>query len=847
MKFHFWTPNTSKNKIEEAGSSMIEISGCLALIALLLMGALNGLQWSSDKLKSNLLKNDVLQRGTDIKNQMDRFKKTISLRKWDTIGKAGYEIDKEYGTIGIQVYAVPKRVCQMTFDDLISLVEIKVNEVIYALPHPQICSNLNTMVFYFDEDKTNARGTNTCDPECTKGKVCIRGKCVCPKGTTKQGDQCIKECDECYELDKESGTCQPVVSTGECCTYHGFWWEDGACKTHCDEGERVCSLGSSKWCCAEGRYCGTFEGQCCIGETCCPNHQNPYCANGTYDTTCTTEQCCTGKLTRLSDGTDICCPAGQTGYCSTYNEDGTCSAYGCAENEVYCNTTYNDGTCKTQTPCPDGTVAVKSNGNEGCCSSKEEHSYCKTHKWDKSCTESACCSYPLQQFEGLYYCCNSGEPYCSERHVLSGFCTGEIKCCSEGTHPYCKSYWSTGYCWEEKCCEYELKKIEGLDACCSPEKIPYCSERLEDGKCGAISCCAGNTKTIAGLETCCTSGDPYCNYYDENGNCLNSGCCSGTVSQVNGMDACCSSADQTPYCSYYNSDGTCQSASCCSGTVSQVNGMDVCCSSGQTPYCSYYNSDGTCSSASCCSGTVSQIDGRDVCCSSEDGVPFYQDGSPACCSSPRQLAEIDGAVACCAKTDTPYCYIRSSNNTCEYVNCCSSGKVVHTIYNKGVCCNETETPYCSHSSSLGCVIVSCCAGKVGHINGADICCVSGTPSCSSYNEDGTCVSATCCSGTVFQTDGKDTCCASGSTAYCASYNVQDGSCTSMACCAGTPYCYNYTTDGKCIQQGCCSGTQKPYCNLYNEDTGECMEQTCCADTVTKDEHGRDVCEVPVEE
>ncbi len=92
---------------------------------------------------------------------------------------------------------------------------------------------------------------NTCNPECTEGKVCVQGKCVCLKGTTEQGDQCIKECNECYELDKESGTCQPVVSTGECCTYHGFWWEDGSCKTHCDEGERVCSLGSSKWCCAD--------------------------------------------------------------------------------------------------------------------------------------------------------------------------------------------------------------------------------------------------------------------------------------------------------------------------------------------------------------------------------------------------------------------------------------------------------------------------------------------------------------------------------------------------------------------------------------------------------------------
>lgn len=151
MKFHCLTIHTSKNKIEEAGRSMIEISGCLALITLLLMGALNGLQWSSDKLKSNLLKDDVLQRGADVKRQMDRFKKTISLKKWDTIGKAGYKIYEEYGTVGIQVDAVPKRVCQMTFDALVGLAQIKVNEVIYALPQPQICVNTNTMVFYFDE------------------------------------------------------------------------------------------------------------------------------------------------------------------------------------------------------------------------------------------------------------------------------------------------------------------------------------------------------------------------------------------------------------------------------------------------------------------------------------------------------------------------------------------------------------------------------------------------------------------------------------------------------------------------------------------------------------------------
>jgi len=538
---------------------MLEIVGSLALITLFLMAAIKGIQWSSDKLKSNLLKDDVLQRGADIKNQMDHSRKIISLKKWDMTGKAGYPIYQEATTVGIRVDNVPGRVCQMTFDALIGLAQIKVNEVIYALPQPQICVDTNTMVFYFDEDKTYAIAgeTNTCDPECTEGKVCVQGKCVCPKGTTEQGDQCIKECDECYELDKESGTCQPVVSTGECCTYHGFLWEDGSCKTHCDEGERVCSLGSSTWCCAEGRYCGAFEGQCCIGETCCPNHQNPYCANGTYDTTCTTEQCCTGKLTRLSDGTDICCEAGQTPYCYRYNFDGTCSS----------------------TKCCSGT-AGHFNGADICCSSGQTP-YCASYnRSDETCLYATCCSGTIKQYNGMDVCCSSANQT-----------------------TYCSSYRSDGTCQSASCCSGTIQKYNGMDVCSSSSNCtPYCLFYNSDGTCQSASCCSGTIKQYNGMNVCCSSSDgtPYCSSYKSDGTCSHAQCCS---------------SGQTPYCYRYNSDGTCSRDYCCSGTVFQIDGKDTCCASGSTAYCASYNvQDGSCTSMACCADTVTKDEhGRDVC------------------------------------------------------------------------------------------------------------------------------------------------------------------------------------------------------------------------------------------
>ncbi len=196
MKINWLKQKYFKNKVFESGRSMAEMLGVLSLIGVLSLGALAGYGWAMDKYRSNVLTNEVLQRAVDVKHQLDRRRRNITLNRWNGRSLIGYQIGLEDGTpvtidgrttVGIQVDAVKKRVCQMTFDNMVGIMKTKVDDVIYEGPASDVCQEGSTMVFYLDDGWEYGRVAEvdgcTSDEEC-RGGSCVDGVCVdeCPEG-----------------------------------------------------------------------------------------------------------------------------------------------------------------------------------------------------------------------------------------------------------------------------------------------------------------------------------------------------------------------------------------------------------------------------------------------------------------------------------------------------------------------------------------------------------------------------------------------------------------------------------------------------------------------------------------
>jgi len=228
----------------EYGRSMVEMLGTLAIIGVLSLGALAVYSWAMDKYRSNILTREILERALDVKKQLDLRRRDITLAKWDDISLIGYWIGLEEGspetvdgktTVGIQVDDVKKRVCQMTFDNIIGLMPVKVNEHTYTETISDVCNERSIMVFYVDDEWQYKRKIpqisepSECDintmPKYADPETCLckaplyldteKNECVCPENQTM------------YEVGEGEYTCCP----------DGMIYADGMCKTTCPEGE----------------------------------------------------------------------------------------------------------------------------------------------------------------------------------------------------------------------------------------------------------------------------------------------------------------------------------------------------------------------------------------------------------------------------------------------------------------------------------------------------------------------------------------------------------------------------------------------------------------------------------
>ena len=249
-------------KYFESGRSMVEMLGTLAIIGVLSVGGIMGYSHGMDKYRANTIINDVMLRSVDVIAQFDRTG-DANLDSWPTTTAGGYTIGLENETTGIQVDGVPKRLCQMVFDGMISNATVKIGTTEYDSPSDDICGDTNTMVFYVDDGSNVLEGGNIPDNEpnlcegvfcreCTscntstgrcepanENLTCNNGKGVCENGEclvdevifqTLQcaiNDDCLER-GECWGC-STWGSCISDAKNGEACQNNTGICQDGQC------------------------------------------------------------------------------------------------------------------------------------------------------------------------------------------------------------------------------------------------------------------------------------------------------------------------------------------------------------------------------------------------------------------------------------------------------------------------------------------------------------------------------------------------------------------------------------------------------------------------------------------
>ena len=205
--------NLSKRYIKsQSGRTMLEILIVVALVGLLSLLPLEIYNYTIDKYRSNVLTDEILQRSADLKNQIDKHKKSFNLDKWEQFSKIGVPINFiendafESNSIGIQVTNVEERICNMMLDGLEKLERIRVNDVLYVADSEPLCRGNDKITLYFNP--LSRRNINKKSLE------------HCPVNTPKNANPDTCECDleERYwnELANECICWSEVEIDGKC-------------------------------------------------------------------------------------------------------------------------------------------------------------------------------------------------------------------------------------------------------------------------------------------------------------------------------------------------------------------------------------------------------------------------------------------------------------------------------------------------------------------------------------------------------------------------------------------------------------------------------------------------------
>ena len=348
--------------VAQAGRSMIEMLGVLAIIGVLTIGGLMGYRYAMNKHKANLILNDVSLAMADLTVQ-DPDGGAIARQTVAFNPESGLEMESERTEDGnniVYVNGVTKAVCQI----LIQIKPTDAYENIYDgdLNTLTSCSDNQTMAFG-SKDSDVPPVTPECqnDSDCAADQICQNGHCVAKPEPT---DPC--EDVECFN----GGTC----NEGSCDCIDGYTGTNCEIEPDCNDSKPctspkqcenyicVCPMINTPNECQEVQKINGCD--VLVNKTNATCRTNGFCSNGA----CT--ECTLPKVVNTAKNG---CECPKIANCKEYN-DSTCECKKCEDGfEVV------DGKC-VKNDCPTGQKSVTNYDSAGnnigttCCEVKADSS-----------------------------------------------------------------------------------------------------------------------------------------------------------------------------------------------------------------------------------------------------------------------------------------------------------------------------------------------------------------------------------------------------------------------------------------------------------------------------------------
>ncbi len=249
----------------QSGRSMVEMLGTLAVMGVLSIGGIMGYSYGMDRYKVNATINDINLRMMDLITQtINHPNSAITLsNEWGNKGTIYPMViseviyDDGISEYALEVNDVPKQVCEMVFNNLISSYSIDIGENHYDNIigiSDNVCDEENTMLFYpqkcsgkdengncivcadglewFDSAGECLLSNGCPETHPILGEYCSHTVCKsCPSPAYYQDSQCL--CDGIIDFSTGNNTgkdfviCNPCVSpayaqNGECVCPYGY-------------------------------------------------------------------------------------------------------------------------------------------------------------------------------------------------------------------------------------------------------------------------------------------------------------------------------------------------------------------------------------------------------------------------------------------------------------------------------------------------------------------------------------------------------------------------------------------------------------------------------------------------
>ena len=413
-----------------AGRSMLEMLGVLAIIGVLSIGGLVIYQYSMTKKSSNDLWSDVMLHATSVATS------NKNLGDWQSGEQIDTELTHPDSTFPMQVFKtdeidgfvvdvedVRKAVCKHTLNlenPAVEKVTVWNDEDKEIQGGPEICLNDHQkMSFYFS--LKSVENVTYCVPACPAPKFCRDNRCVCPASTPKHALAETCECEKSHIIENNTCVCplNQIEKNDKCVCPEGLnYWVDG---TGCVE-------------CTQDSHCQMLEICNLLSYRC----ECDTASNEIYDGVCIPK--CVLPLVRNPQTKDCSCPAGTpigadtatcqcksnevvvNGRCEVKAACSICQTYDAATNTCYGNIPENGADCcaaagrlwSGSACCAAGQVVV--NGRCECPQIDSCTSY------DENCLCTACESPKIVNSDGTACECPEGTIFvdgtCQELHCI---------------------------------------------------------------------------------------------------------------------------------------------------------------------------------------------------------------------------------------------------------------------------------------------------------------------------------------------------------------------------------------------------------------------------------------------